>query len=141
MDFLIKKYFGFLSERFSFKGPFLYNYSRESYTDFVNGQIVVSIGFDGDYWVNIYKTKKLFPELQTGEMRIIDIDFKNKIGLAFYKLDKNKKIWNSVSNDNFPDKKLWYYNKLISLNPEVLDGNFEKTKLIYSLRNLFKKKK
>lgn len=141
MDFLINKYFGVLSDKYSFKGPFNYNYSRESYTDYVKGRIVVSIGYEGDYWVNIYKTKEQIPELQTGEKKIIDIDFKNKIGLSFNKLDRNRKIWNSVSNENFPDKKLWYYHRLISLNPEVLEGNFKKTSFIYRLKRLFINKK
>lgn len=139
MNLSIEKYFGFLSDEMGFNGPFEYSFVRQLMTDFIKDKVIVSISYDGDYCVNIFKTSELIPELLTGELRTIDLNAKQKTELEFDLLDSKRKLWNSVSNENFPDKKLWYYFRLIQLNPEVLVGNFEKTEFLYRLKQKFKK--
>lgn len=103
MDFWINKYFGFLVKEYNFKGPYHYNYVREAHTDFVKGDLIVKIAYS--------------------ELRYYDLS----------DLDRKRKLWNSVSSENFPDKSLWYYFNIIKMNPELLEGNFRKLTLRYDI--------
>ena len=134
----INKYFGFLTRQLEFNGPFEYSLSRERHYDFVRKNVVVKIVYDGEFWVEVFKTNQIIPELQTGQRKIIDV--KNKRRLSIQSLDKKKKLWHSVSSDNFPDKELWYNAKLIRLNPEVLEGDFSKTCILNRFKKLVKQK-
>jgi hypothetical protein len=133
MDFLLDKYFGFLSTEQNFKGPYTYNYVREVHTDYVKGDLIVKIAFEGDYWVDIVKLKKPDPDIENGSKRVVDLD---SSGFKYYtlgQLDHKKKLWNSISSDNFPEKRLWYFLNILRKNPEILNGNLEKFTLRYKL--------
>jgi hypothetical protein len=43
-------------------------------------------------------------------------------------LDLDKKIYNAVSIENFSEKELWYYARLLRENPEILKGDLRKLK-------------
>ena len=133
MDFILNKYFGFLSTEQNFKGPFTYNYVREVHTDYIKGDLIVKITYEGDYWVDIIKLIKPNPDIESGVKRVVDLDISELRYYSIGQLDPNKKLWNSVSSSNFPDKKLWYYLNLIRQNPEILKGNFEKFTIKYRI--------
>ena len=140
MDFLINKYFGFLVTEFSFKGPYTYYYVRERHTDFVKGDLVISVASEGDYWVEFIKLKSYDANVENGTKKVIEIDPSEKRHYSIGSLDRKKKLWNSVSSNNFPDKKLWYYLNIIRQNPELLKGDFRKFTLKYRLLRFFKGK-
>ena len=133
IDFLIHKYFNFLTEKLQFKGPYSYNHVREYHTDFVKGNIIVKIACEGDFWVDIIQLKCFDPEIESGKKRVVDLKSNDCKYYEPGQLDKKKKLWNSVSDVNFPDKELWYSHKLIMKNPELLEGNFEKFSLKYRI--------
>ena len=89
------KYFDFLID-LGFKGPFEYYYVREIHTNYVKGNIVVNIIFEGSFWVYIFKTKKYIPELETGTKRIIDLDYSEYKSYDLFDLDPKRHIYNSV---------------------------------------------
>ncbi len=127
------KYFNFLVTDFGFMPPITYNYVREIHTDYIKDNIIIKIIFDGSYFCEIIKLKSLDHELLAGKKRSIDIDINDKKIYPLSMLDPQKKLYNSVSNDNFPDKDLWYCSKLIKNNPEILQGDFTKFSFTYRL--------
>jgi len=133
MDFILDKYFGFLLTEQHFKGPYTYNYVREVHTDYVKGDLIVKISYEGDYWVDIVKLKKPDPDIENGLKRAIDLDYSELKYYSLGQLDHKKKLWNSLSSDNFPEKRLRYYLNIIRQNPEILKGNLEKFTLRYKL--------
>jgi hypothetical protein len=128
------KYFDFLID-LGFKGPFEYYYVREIHTNYVKGNIVVNIIFEGSFWVYVIKTKKYIPELESGTKRIIDLDFSEYKSYDLFDLDPKRYIYNSVEFNNQTEKDLWFFSKLIKDNSEILNGNFKEFNMIkYILR-------
>ncbi len=132
MDFQEDKFFGFLSNH-GFKGPFKFNVAYEMHSTFVKGQIIVDIAYDGGFWVNIIKTKKLIPELESGNRKYSDFEPHEYLYYPLSLLDPKQKAYKSVSIDNQTDNQLWYYSKLLKENPEILDGDLRKFSLLNQL--------
>ncbi|MBN2611453.1 MAG: hypothetical protein JXB00_07850 [Bacteroidales bacterium] len=126
MDLGINKYFGFLVANFKFQGPYSYQYVREYHTDYVKGNLIVKVVYEGDFWVSLILLKNPNPEIETGKLRVVDLDYSEIKSFQVEALDRKKKLWNSVSSSNFPDKSLWYFSKILRQNSELLDGNFGK---------------
>ena len=89
--------------------------------------------YDGDFWGGLIVLKNPNPEIETGKLRVVDIDYSKTKYYELEELDWKKKLWNSVSSSNFPDKRLWYYSKILRQNPELLKGNLEKFTQYYKL--------
>ena len=140
MDLGIDKYFDFLITDFEFKGPFSYSYVREYHTDYVKGNLIVKVMYDGGFWVGLIVLKNPNPEIETGKLRVVDIDYSKTKSYELEELDWKKKLWHSVSSSNFPDKSLWYYSKILRQNPELLKGNIEKFTLHYKLLKMLRLK-
>ncbi len=136
-DLAVKEYFDFLITDYKFKTPVTYNYIREVHTDFIKDDIVVKVVYEGAYWCELIKLNKIDKGLLTGEKRIIDISYNNMTHFNLSSLDPSKKLYNSVSEDNFTNKELWYYSMLLKNNPEVLHGDFSKISIIYRLLKKF----
>jgi hypothetical protein len=133
-------YFDFLPN-LGFKGPYEYNNGHEMQSDYVKGDLIIKIAYDGRYWVYVIKTKKVMPELEMGTRTLKDFDFKLYRSYDLEYLDPKKKLFNSIDFNNKPEKYLWYYSKLLRDNPEILGGNLSKFSLInYLLRKLGLKK-
>jgi hypothetical protein len=98
------KYFNFLVKDFKLKKS-TYRVSRDLFTEYENEKVKFTIIYDGTETMYVSNHKKSF---------------------KLDSLDSKKQIWNSVSSDNFPDKKLWWYYKIIERNPELIDGNMKK---------------
>mgnify|MGYP001182256712 FL=1 len=140
MDLGIDKFFDFLVTDFEFKGPFSYSYVREYHTDYVKGNLIVKVMYDGGFWVGLIVLKNPNPEIETGKLRVVDIDYSKTKSYELEELDWKKKLWNSVSSSNFPDKSLWYYSKILKQNPEILEGNLKKLSMRYKLLKMLKLK-
>ena len=129
----IKKHFDFLKQH-GFSGPYNHESSGISSINYVKEKIIIHIVFTGRYWCYIYKTKSPIDTILTGQSNVESIP-RNEITVCheISKLDLKRKIWNSVSKDNFPDKPLWYYSKLIIQNKEITNGDFRKFSILYRL--------
>lgn len=129
----------YLVNECKFNGPFNYFIEERNeineFSDFVKNKVCVHVNWTYKDCF-IYKTKELNPNLQTGKMRLFDIDSKEIKVFQLSKLDKNRKLWNTVSDDNFPDKIDWYFYKLIVLNPRVLEDRLENT-FLYKIKRHF----
>lgn len=126
------KYFEFLRQ-YGFSEQIEYNYVREVRRDYIKGNIVISIAYDGNYWVDLIKTKVAIPSLATGATKLKDIDFKY---IQFYDLtllDTKNRLYDSIDFDYENEKNLWYYSSLLKNNPEILNGDLRK----FSLTNRF----
>lgn len=136
-DLKLYSYFQFLISKYDFKGPYEYNPGRWSGSYYVKGDIIVDFEYDGAYIAMIRKTKKVFPEIETGKLNIMELDVNDYKYYEISKLDFKRKLWNSVNGDNFPDKSYWYYEKLITNNSEILDGSLYKfSSWYFLLKNL-----
>ena len=129
----INKYFNFLVTDFGFMSPITYNYVREIHTDYIKEDIIIMITYEGSYCCGIIKLKSIDYELLAGKKRSVDIDKNIERYYPLSMLDPKKRLYNSVSNDNFPDKDLWYCSKLIKNNPEILQGDLTKFSFTYRL--------
>lgn len=118
------KYFDFLID-LGFKGPFEYYYVREIHTNYVKGNIVVNIMYDGGFFVWVIKTKKYIPELESGTKRLINLDYSEYRSYDLFDLDPGRHIYNSVEFNSQTEKDLWFFSKLLRDNSEILDGNFK----------------
>jgi len=132
-DLVVNEYFDFLITDYNFKTPVTYNYAREVHTDYIKENIIVKIIYEGAYWCELIKLNKIDKGLLTGEKMITDMDYNSMTHFNLSSLDPDKKFYNSVSKDNFPDKELWYYSMLLKNNPEILNGDFSKFSIIYRL--------
>jgi hypothetical protein len=126
------KYFDFLL-RIGFKGPFEYNYVREVHTEYVKGNIIVEIIYEGSFWVFVSKTKKTIPELELGTKKIKDLTYFEYKSYNLFDLDPKRRLYKSVYFNNSDEKDLWFFSRLLQDNPEILDGNFKKFNSIYYL--------
>ena len=122
-------YFGFLKD-FDFKGPFRYDYSRENHIDYIKGNLIIKFFWDGGPSVELIKTKKKIPELETGALKIIDIDFKDYIYYDITSLDYKKRYFNSVTFNDLGEKILWYNSNLLKSNTEILQGDLRKFNIL-----------
>jgi hypothetical protein len=136
----IDKCFGFVRD-FGFKGPFGYQNHNAFFKDFVKDDLVISIIFNGKYWVEFIKTVAIFPALATGEMKLFEIDQKQLQVFDLSVLDKRKRIFNSVEFIDFNDKILWYHSKLLKANSEILKGDLSKLQGKKGFFKLFRFKK
>ena len=126
------KYFEFL-KHYGFSDPIEYNYGREVHRDYIKGNLVISIAYEGSYWVEVIKTKITLPSLATGLTKIKDLDFKDKQFFDLTSLDSKKKLFNSINFDDEHEKNLLYYSSLLKSNPEILNGDLRK----FTLTNRF----
>ena len=122
----INNHFGFLEKSFGFIKIPEYRFSRELHNDYVKDGLIIKIVFDGGYWVEILKPKFDSQDIIKGVKHSTDYDFSDFNSYNLNNLDLDKSIWNSVSSDNFQDKSLWYYSKLLRENYEILNGNLKK---------------
>ncbi len=129
----VYKYFDFLITDFGFSRIKDYSYSREEHTDYVKKNLIIKVIYDGDFWVELLKSNKNLPELQDGAKRTVDFEYNNFKRFDLKSLDPQNKIYNSVSSENFPEKKLWYYSKLLKENSEILEGDMSKFSFKYRL--------
>ena len=126
------KYFEFLKQ-YGYSDPIEYNYVREVHRDYIKGNLVISIAYEGSYWVEFIKTKSTFPSLATGVTKLKDLDFKETQFYDLTLLDTKNKLYNSIDFDDKDEKNLWYYSNLLKTNPEILNGDLRK----FSLTNRF----
>ena len=137
----IDRHFGFLDKSYGFIKIPEYGYSREVHNDYVKDGLIIKIVYDGDFWVDILKPKIDISDILKGIKHSTDYNFSDFSLYKLSNLDLDKSVWNSVSSDNFPDKSLWYYAKLLRENSEILNGNLKKLGWIYMiLRKLGLKK-
>ena len=115
-------YFGFLKD-FDFKGPISYGYSREYHIDYVKGNLIIKILWDGDPCVALLKTKKIFPGLEPGIQKSVDIDFRDYLYYDLKILDYKKRRFNSTTTNERIEDKLLYYSNLLKKNNEILQGD------------------
>jgi hypothetical protein len=137
----IDRHFGFLDKSYGFIKIPEYGYSREVHNDYVKDGLIIKIVYDGDFWVDILKPKIDISDILKGIKHSTDYHFSDFNLYKLSNLDLDKTVWNSVSSDNFPDKSLWYYAKLLRENNEILNGNLKKLHWTYLiLRKLGLKK-
>jgi hypothetical protein len=127
------KHFGFLVDKYDFVKLPEYQYVREVHHDFIGKEIVVKIFHEGGHMLEILKPKFDTEKLQKGQKRTVDYDYNSFEHYDLRNLDLQRDIYNSVSSDNFPDKDLWYFSKLLKENPEILKGDLTKLKWKYKL--------
>lgn len=96
--------------------------------------------YEGDFWAGLIVLKNPNPEIETGKLRVVDIDSSETKYYELEELDWKKKLWTSISSSNLPDKRLSYYSKILRLNPEILVGNLKKLTLHYKLLKMLKLK-
>ena len=126
------KYFEFLKQ-YGFSDPIQYSYVRDIHRDYIKGNLVISIAYEGNFWVEIIKTKHTFPSLATGLSKVTDLDFKDKKSYDLNLLDSKKKLFKSINCADQDEKNLLYYSSLLKNNPEILNGNLRK----FSFTNRF----
>lgn len=137
----IDNYFGFLEKSFGFIKIPEYGYAREMHNDYAKDGLIIKIVYDGDFWVDILKPKIDIKDILNGVKHTVDYEFSDFNSYKLSNLDLDKTIWNSLSSNNFPDKTLWYYSKLLREHTEILSGNLKKLSWSYIiLRKLGLKK-
>lgn len=127
------KHFGFLVQKFDYVKLPEYQYVREVHNDFVGKNIVIKLSYDGSFMLEILKPKFEIEQLLNGQKRTVDYQYYSFDRYDLRNLDLNKEIYLSVSKDNFPDKDLWYYSKLLQENSEIVKGDLTKLKWTYWL--------
>jgi len=132
MDYSESEYFGFLTNH-GFNGPFKFNIAYEQHSTFVKGNIVIDIAYDGGFWVSIIKTKKLIPELESGTKKYSDLGFNEYLDYPLSLLDPKKSENQSLSVKSKPIDQLRYFSELLKENPEILDGDLRKFRLLNQL--------
>ena len=125
-DLNVQKYFNFLVTEYNFNKPVTYNYVKEIHTDYIKENIVVKIIYEGTYSCALIKLDKIDKDLLAEKKRLIEINYNSMTYYNLSELDRNKKLYKSVSKFNFPDKELWYYSTLLKNNSELLQGDFSK---------------
>ncbi|MDY0216267.1 MAG: hypothetical protein RBS19_04865 [Bacteroidales bacterium] len=134
----VSEYFSFLVEDYNFQQPITYNHVKEVYTDYIKNNIIISIGFDGGYTCGLYQTKIKNDDLLNGNIKIVNIDYKDLQFFDLTLLDKNKKINESTSHINEKVRNLVYYSTLLKNNPEILNGDLRKFSLWHNIKQIFK---
>lgn len=129
----VLKHFGFLVDEFGFVKLPEYPYVREIHNEFAGGGMIIKLAYDGGFWVNILVPKFDISPILNGEKRTVDYDYSLFKVYDLGNLDLDKKIYNAVSIENYSEKELWYYARLLRENPEILKGDLRKLKLKYWL--------
>lgn len=124
----VLKHFGFLVNEFGFVKLPEYHYVREIHNEFAGGGMIVKLTYDGGFWLNILVPKFDISPILNGEKRTVDYDNSLFKVYDLGNLDLDKKIYNAVSIENFSEKELWYYARLLRENPEILKGDLRKLK-------------
>ncbi len=137
----VDKYFSFLVNHYSFTKIPEYSYVREVHTDYIKDNLVINIGWDGGYFINLFTIpSEISQEVLSGKMKAAKVDLFTRKCYDLAKLDPGNKIYNSVSGDNFPEKEIWYYATLLKNHSEILVGDFNAFKLRNRLIKKLKKK-
>jgi hypothetical protein len=134
----VMKHFDFLIDKFNYVKLPEYQYVREVHNDFIGQKIVIKLNYEGSFMLEILKPKFEINKLLSSVKRTVDYDYRLFDSYDLNNLDLDKEIYNSVSNDNFPDKALWYYSKLLKENPEIIMGDLTKLKWKFRLLKLLK---
>ncbi len=135
----IIKYFDFLEQRLSFTRIQEYNYVREVHTDYIKGNVILNISWEGSYSVTFFNVPSdVAEEIIAEKKKAAKIDYFSRYRYDLSKLDPGNRLYNSVSGDNFPDKDLWYYSTLLKRNPEILDGDMRAFQLYTRILNRLK---
>jgi hypothetical protein len=130
----LSKYFDFLFTEYNFIKFDSYNHVRERHYDLIGNKIVIKLIYEGSYSIVILKPRFDSKELLRSPKKIKEYDYYRDFKrYNLRKLDNDLALYNSVSNQNFPDKDLWYYSKLLKSNPEILSGEFSKFKWYYPI--------
>ena len=136
----VDKCFGFV-RNFGFKGPFMYDYAKNLYHVYVKETLVISVVYDGKFWVDLIRLKKEFNCLESREMKLHEIASRFLRYYDLSVLDPRQKIFSSVDFIDHDDKILWYYSSLLAKNPEILEGDFSKFRTESVFSRLFRRKK
>jgi len=137
----IDKYLSFLESEHSFVKMPDYNYVREIHTDFIKGNLVLNIAWDGGYFIRLFKVPdNLVDDIYAGKIKPAKIDLFTRKNYNLEKLDPGKRIYNSISGDNFPEKEIWYVATLLKKNPEILDGDMSSFRFSNRLLDKLRKK-
>tara|TARA_R110002051_G_scaffold296083_1_gene362075 strand:- start:2116 stop:2526 length:411 start_codon:yes stop_codon:yes gene_type:complete len=129
----MSKHFSFLTEKFGFIKVPEYNFVTEVHNDYVKEGIIIKIVYDGGYFIHVLKPRFDIKDIIDGKKRTTEFDFSKFKQYDLANLDLDGSIWNSVSSNNFPDKSLWYYSKLLMENHEILEGKLNKLTWTYAL--------
>lgn len=129
----MNNHFSFLTEKFGFIKIPEYNFVREIHNDYVKDNLIIKIIYDGGFWIYILKPRFDIKDILIGKKRTMDFDFSKFKQYDLTNLDLDKSIWNSISSNNFPDKSLWYYSKLLRENDEILNGKINKLTWMYGI--------
>jgi hypothetical protein len=132
VDLQIERYLGFIP-KLGYKGPFVFNYVREVHINYVKGNLIIDIVYDGSYNIQLIKTKKTLPEIEQNKLRFTDLAFREYKTYDLTVLDYKKKIFNSVSFRDKDEKILWYYSHLLIKNRQILSGDLYKLSLRYQI--------
>ena len=129
----MEKYFGFLVTNFGFIKFTEYQIPHEVHNDFIKHNLIIKIVYDGGYWVDILKPLKNIDEILNLEKCTCEFSYDSFKRYNLIEIDFERQFYNSISQENFPDKEIWYYSELLKNNIEILECNFKKFKYSYKL--------
>lgn len=132
---ITEKHFSFLLD-LGFKGPFEYNYVREIHSDYVKKDIIIQIIYEGSFSVNIIKTKRIFPDLENGTKKVIELGYDEITWFDLMDLSSERIKRYSVDYKETSEQQMLYYSKLLRNNPDILKGDLTKFKSV----NIFLRK-
>lgn len=127
----LNKYLGFLVEKFGYLKLPEYKYVREIHNDFVGKEIVIKLNYEGSFMLEVLKPNFKIENLLNGKKKTVDFEYSSFKRYNLRNLDLNKDIYNSISGDNYSNKDLWYFSKLLQENPDILEGDLTKLKWPY----------
>lgn len=131
-DSYIEKYFGFLLEK-GFSGPFVYMNKKEIITDFIKKDLIINVTYDGLYLVRVIKINDFDQDFESGKKRSSDLHLGEFDSFDLSVLDAKKKIYSSISCNDIYGKQLCYNAELLTIYPEILNGDLKKLKKRYQL--------
>ena len=133
IDESVKNNFDFLNTEYGFKGPHCWNIAYELEFTYVKGIIFFNVSYDGAFFFVIGETKKIFRELETGEIKINEIDRREKNTFDLFDL-LSKKERNELLSKSNDLNVLADAAEILKSNHEILKGNwnnFSKFKKIF----------
>ena len=119
----VDEYFGFLRTEFNYYGPFEYNTGQEMGCYYTNGKIVLYIGYDSSYNVEIKKFKKEIEDLRTGHLHLRDLDCQFSSHNLLNLISNTEDFYSKYPNS---DDQINVYSKTLRENLEILNGDFRK---------------
>jgi len=117
----VDKYFGFLRTEYNYNGPFEYNTGHEMGCYYTNGKIVLYIGYDASYNVEIRKFNKEIEDLRTGHLHLRDLDCQCSSYDLLNLISSPSAFYSKYSNS---DDQINVYLKTLKENLEMLNGDF-----------------